>query len=96
MHTLVPRRSAGGPVLTRVYWEYSPVDAERADVALWVDTTDCTDLESVAIEQTAISMHGTREGAHLMVAPRRRGSLTGDLNCALAELRPDGEDEPAL
>ena len=87
MHTLLPRKLAGGPVLTRVYWEYCPSDDERAEVAAWVDTTDSTDLEFLAIEQTAISMHGTRKGAHLMVAPRRRGNLTGDLNCALAELR---------
>jgi hypothetical protein len=87
MPALLPRKLARGLTLTRVYWEYSPTDEERAEVAVWVDETDCADLEFLAIEQTAVSMHGTRAGEHLMVAPRRCSNLTSDLNCALAELR---------
>ena len=87
MPLLLPRKLAGQTGLTRVYWEYGPCDDERAEVATWVDETDCMDLEFLAIEQTAISMHGTRDGAHLMVAPRRHSNLTNDLSCALAELR---------
>jgi hypothetical protein len=87
MHLLLPRRMAGESGPTRVYWEYSPSDAERAEVAAWIDETDGTDLEFLAIEQTVISMHGTRDGAHVMVSPRRCSNLTNDLICALAELR---------
>jgi hypothetical protein len=87
MPAVFPVTVAGGLVLARVYWEYSPTDDERAEVAGWVEETDCTDVEFLAIEQTAVSMHGIRAEMHVMVAPRRCGTLTNDLRCALAELR---------
>ena len=80
-----------------IHYETALTDEDRDLIAVWVDAHQAHDIESIAVHERLVSVHGRQD--HVTAAAgtaMRQGDLAAELTVALTNMRNIASSPPRV